>query len=384
MTTSLHLHPLVLVNISDHFTRNASTSSSPALPTIGCLIGFQESQRVSLTDSFDVVTKRNEKNEIVIEEEDVTSKLDLFRRIFPQSELLGWYSTGNEANAADMAVHKQFQTWNESPLFLLLSTTTASDNKSKTKSSSSSSQKDALPISLLQTAMQIVDDVPSAVWTPVSYKIETDDSERVTVDHVLSPAATSSSSSSGPSPTTLDPHVLALHNAISMLRSRMTVVKDFLSQTREGKIPPHHALIREANALCSQLPVLDSAAIDAMFLGELGDSLLMNYLATATKASAAMTGVMSKYAVIAKHNDEGGGSSSSFSTRKHAEMGDVDSIKDPHRYFQQQQRVPAPRLSGLGLGTGTMRHAPGVNVRGGGSQQQQPPQPPSPQGGGRG
>ena len=50
----LTLHPLVVINVSDHFTRARCQSEQPAPRVFGVLIGAQKGRQVEVANSFEV------------------------------------------------------------------------------------------------------------------------------------------------------------------------------------------------------------------------------------------------------------------------------------------------------------------------------------------
>ena len=90
------------------------------------------------------------------------------KQVFPTFDVLGWYSIGDEPTPEDLALHKQFIEYNETPLFMQLS------RKAVTKD---------LPVTIYETNVEIVNNEPVTVWVKASYEIETGEAERVAVDH---------------------------------------------------------------------------------------------------------------------------------------------------------------------------------------------------------
>ena len=100
--------------------------------------------------------------------------------MFPDYEFLGWYGTTNTVKTTEdmdldssdqdptLLIHHQFLTLNESCLCVLLDTASKSSK--------------ALPLNILET---VRDPVTTAVrLEAVSYRMETNDAERVAVGHV--------------------------------------------------------------------------------------------------------------------------------------------------------------------------------------------------------
>lgn len=151
------LHPLVIVNISDHYTRVksqmnppiTSTSSSATInnnnsngvehqqqaPRVyGCVIGVQRGRVVEIFNSFELLydpsTHSLDRSFLEKKQElcmilflffsfnffffylHLELKIDVFqlffsdKKVFPHFYILGWYSTGSDAEESDMHIHK--------------------------------------------------------------------------------------------------------------------------------------------------------------------------------------------------------------------------------------------------------------------------------------
>ncbi|KAG1327330.1 putative COP9 signalosome complex subunit 6a [Cocos nucifera] len=119
------LHPLVIVNISDHYTRvkaqaqYSSSSSAAAAPgagatpnggapppqprVFGCVIGVQRGRTVEIFNSFELLYDpvTNTLDRAFLEK-----KQELYKKVFPNFYILGWYSTGSDAQESDMQIHR--------------------------------------------------------------------------------------------------------------------------------------------------------------------------------------------------------------------------------------------------------------------------------------
>ncbi|KAF8414341.1 hypothetical protein HHK36_002342 [Tetracentron sinense] len=112
------LHPLVIVNISDHYTRVKSqghpahasnngagaTASPPPLPRVfGCVIGIQRGRTVEIFNSFELLYDPSTDS---LDRSFLEKKQELYKKVFPNFYILGWYSTGSDAQESDMQIHK--------------------------------------------------------------------------------------------------------------------------------------------------------------------------------------------------------------------------------------------------------------------------------------
>ncbi|KAL0734878.1 hypothetical protein Bca4012_011088 [Brassica carinata] len=128
------LHPLVIVNISDHYTRVKTQLNPP--PSVcatenngeamlqqpnprvyGCVIGVQRGRTVEIFNSFELLFDPSTQT---LDRSFLEKKQELYKKVFPDYYVLGWYSTGNEAEESDMLIHKALMDINESPVYVLL------------------------------------------------------------------------------------------------------------------------------------------------------------------------------------------------------------------------------------------------------------------------
>ncbi|KAL2501140.1 COP9 signalosome complex subunit 6a [Forsythia ovata] len=120
------LHPLVIVNISDHYTRiksqsqppptssvaNDAVSSPPPPRVFDCVIGIQRSRTVEIFNSFELLNFLMCVRGVIVILGFYGRKLiigvswDADKKVFPHFYVLGWYSTGSDAQETDMQIHK--------------------------------------------------------------------------------------------------------------------------------------------------------------------------------------------------------------------------------------------------------------------------------------
>merc|ERR1719348_1318039 len=117
-TVSVSLHPLVIMNISEHWTRIKAQKGKPE-QVFGALIGKQAGRDIEIMNSFELDFNIIEGN-VVIDRDYYNTKEEQFKQVFSEMDFLGWYSTGDQPSVLDIAVHKQISEMSESPLFLQL------------------------------------------------------------------------------------------------------------------------------------------------------------------------------------------------------------------------------------------------------------------------
>uniref|UniRef100_A0A2K5JA12 COP9 signalosome complex subunit 6 n=2 Tax=Colobus angolensis palliatus TaxID=336983 RepID=A0A2K5JA12_COLAP len=275
-SVSVALHPLVILNISDHWIRMRSQEGRP-VQVIGALIGKQEGRNIEVMNSFELLSHTVEEK-IIIDKEYYYTKEEQFKQVFKELEFLGWYTTGGPPDPSDIHVHKQVCEIIESPLFLKLNPMTKHTD---------------LPVSVFESVIDIINGEATMLFAELTYTLATEEAERIGVDHVARMTATGSGENS-----TVAEHLIAQHSAIKMLHSRVKLILEYVKASEAGEVPFNHEILREAYALCHCLPVLSTDKFKTDFYDQCNDVGLMAYLGTITKTCNTMNQFVNKFNVL--------------------------------------------------------------------------------------
>ncbi|KAI9487392.1 MAG: hypothetical protein EXX96DRAFT_475803 [Benjaminiella poitrasii] len=182
---SISVHPLVLLNISDHYTRtklqNPEVIENGRM--YGALLASQTGREVDIVNTFELPLSHADNNTTVLDKSFLTYKLDqrnahlhlyLIKQVFPQLDFMGWYSIGSVPTEADLQLHEQFLKVNESSLFLQMNPILSNRE---------------FPIDIYESIIDIHQG--RSVFVKSTYKTETEEAERIAVDHVAKPSSTS-------------------------------------------------------------------------------------------------------------------------------------------------------------------------------------------------
>lgn len=120
-TIQVSLHPLVIMNVSEHWTRiRAQQEPESKIVIIGAVIGKQKGRNIEIMNSFELKFD-NIESKVIIDSDYYKTKEQQFKQVFPDFDFLGWYTNGDLPNEVDMAIHQQIiEQIHESPLFLKL------------------------------------------------------------------------------------------------------------------------------------------------------------------------------------------------------------------------------------------------------------------------
>ncbi|KAI8897742.1 maintenance of mitochondrial structure and function-domain-containing protein [Globomyces pollinis-pini] len=266
-TLNLKLHPLVILNISDHFVRFQSQQKNASL-VIGSLMGIQNGRDIEIMNSFELpLTQTNDINIAYFIE-----KQEQYKQVFPTLDVLGWYGVGSAPSQHELKLHQQFFEVNESPLFLQFDATQAVSKDLE------------LPIGIYES---FVDTQTSQIeFTKMSYKIVSEEAERIAVEHVAH------SSTSSEKTNKLVSHLNGQYNAIKMLYSRILLLTQYMKDVQEGILPRDHDTIRKISSLCGRLPAIQGSEFDSEFNKDYSDVVLISYLAMITKSTEELAQVL--------------------------------------------------------------------------------------------
>lgn len=200
------------------------------------------------------------------------------KQVFKNYDVLGWYSTGTEIRKEYSQIQQEIVRYNENPLMLLVSVAFGSVQKE-------------LPLYVYES--NINNTTGSEItWASLTYKIETEESERIVVDQVNRMDKRDGSSSS------LIPQYVTVSNAVGMLIERVDILVNYLEQVKAGKIEPDYKKLREISSLSHRLPAVVSDKFKSDYVNDVNESLIITYLATMTKGINQFNNVVEKYSSL--------------------------------------------------------------------------------------
>jgi COP9 signalosome complex subunit 6 len=258
------LHPLVIMNISEHWTRIRAQLGKSA-QVYGALLGRQKGRNIELCTSFEIKMNpvANEAAEEDIDLEYLNTNIAqckfrttltcvwfklhwsfLFvskvKQVFADLDFLGWYTTGGVPSERDIFLHKQICTINESPVLLKL------DPFGKHTD---------LPVCVYESVIDIVQSQEvKMLFIELEYTLATEEAERIGVDHIAKHTSNAAMVQS-----VVSDHLNAQYSAITLLNNRIRVIYDYVKMVRDDKgVKRNHEILREIQSLCNRLPVMNS------------------------------------------------------------------------------------------------------------------------------
>ncbi|KAJ5075612.1 cop9 signalosome complex subunit 6 [Anaeramoeba ignava] len=268
------LHPLVLINITDHYTR-AKLNEKKEPRVVGALLGTLVGRRVEIHNSFELVYDIVEK-QLVIDTTYFVQKREQFSQVFPEYEFLGWYSSGKDIEQNDIVVHQTLLEFNDNPFYLLFDPKPAENIQE-------------LPITIFESELKIIDGSPKIFFVKTPFKIASNEAERLSIDHVAKFAGVSEKKESQ-----LGAHLKTTHSAVKMLHTKLQVIIKYLGAVSSGKLKPNLAITRQCYSVINKLPAIDSQEFTNQFQKEFNDALLASYLVNITNGTNAINELVDK------------------------------------------------------------------------------------------
>ncbi|KAF7268401.1 COP9 signalosome subunit 6 [Rhynchophorus ferrugineus] len=272
------LHPLVIMNVSEHWTRARAQGDGQVPQVFGALIGKQKGRNIEVMNSFELVFSVIGED-IIIDRDYYNMKEEQFKQVFSDMDFIGWYTTGDTPNNSDIKVHKQICEINESPIMLKLNPY--------------DKNIDHLPVCLYESVIDLVNGEATVLFVSLTYTLATEEAERIGVDHVARMSSTDSGESS-----LVAEHLTAQHSAIKMLHSRVRLVLQYMKAVQNGDLPRNNEILREAYSLCHRLPVVQGLRFRQDFYNQCNDVGLMTYLGALTKSCNDLNQFVNKFNVL--------------------------------------------------------------------------------------
>nr|XP_019047778.1 COP9 signalosome complex subunit 6 [Kwoniella bestiolae CBS 10118]OCF26708.1 COP9 signalosome complex subunit 6 [Kwoniella bestiolae CBS 10118] len=291
---TINLHPLPILNVSDHLNRSQLTSAGPS-KVIGALLGTESNREISIVNSFELILVASDGdvdmgegstsasaniNPNLLNTTFFETRRDQFKQVFPTLDVVGWYSVGDSPTAEDVTLHQQLTEIIDTPIFLLFH-----------PNHSPASQ--ALPVTIYEAALAEggKDNSTEGKFVELAYGIETGEAERIAVDGV-------SRGGMGGEGEEIIANLTTQRNAIRMLYERVAVLLQYITAVINKTAKPDHNILRQVSALVATLPTMDAKEFREELNTEYDDVQLTAYLTTLTKQLNALSEYADKHNLL--------------------------------------------------------------------------------------
>ncbi|KAI0702430.1 COP9 signalosome subunit 6 [Cytidiella melzeri] len=287
---SLDLHPLPILNISEHLTRLKLQKNTNSPFVIGALLGTQNGREVEIVNTFELAMEEDGQT---LDQGFLVARREQYKQVFPSLEFIGWYTVATYPNAQHIALHEQFTAYSSTPLLLILQPSTVFAHATST----SDSLQAPLPFKAFEPTIEIRDRKSRSVFIEANFKIETGEAERIAVDW------TARGGSGG---TSLESHLQTQRAAVKMLHDRILVLVKYITEVVAGSAKTDHTTLRALSALLASLPASEDKNFREEFDTEYEDVQLTAYLSTLTKSANILNDLVDRHVVLTANREDRG------------------------------------------------------------------------------
>ncbi|KAI0639109.1 COP9 signalosome subunit 6 [Trametes polyzona] len=282
---SIALHPLPILNISEHLTRLRLQTRSHVPFVIGALLGTQNGRDVEIVNTFELAMAEDGET---VDHEFLITRRDQYKQVFPSLEFIGWYTVAERPTARHIALHEQFTPYSSTPLLLVMQPSTIF-------AASADASGQSLPLKAYEPTLEIRDRKSRSVFIEAPYNVETGEAERIAVDW------TAKGGSGG---TSLESHLQTQRAAVKMLHDRILLLVKYVTDVIAGSAKKDHATLRALSALIASLPASENSEFREEFDTEYEDVQLTAYLATLTKSANLLNDLVDKHVVLTASRED--------------------------------------------------------------------------------
>nr|CDS34708.1 COP9 signalosome complex subunit 6 [Hymenolepis microstoma]CDS34715.1 COP9 signalosome complex subunit 6 [Hymenolepis microstoma] len=252
---SVIIHPLALLNASEHWMRLKLILDSVNAVAYGGLLGKHNGREVEIHNTFEMVV-----DDMVIDSDYLVDRVEKVRQLYKGLDVIGWYTNGKSLTEKNKTFHFQFTEKYECPYILIL------DPLDKTC--------ERLPFRLYESG---IDSLCQVYFKQVTFKVGNDPIESIGIDLLarvadvakVTPDIDTSDNTDVPGisnpvsqknlskPKEVSETAETLqenHQAVQMLSNRLNVLRDYVDAVIRGELPLNHARLREIRALLVRLP----------------------------------------------------------------------------------------------------------------------------------
>jgi len=262
---SIKIHPLVLLNISQHFTRiraqRQKEGEKQAPPIVaGALLGKTSTRTIEIRESFEVPSQSQNGVVTSIDSEYLLNKEEhLIESKVTEYEIVGWYATGClEPNQGEKNVAKMIVEMKEASLFL--------------KVDPFRSQRDTneMPMTLFEYEA-------NGILSKRAFTLEAKDAEQIAVEDLAGDGSAGQE-----------------FGAAIRLFHRVKILQKYLEDVKNEVLPQDPEILRQVNAMLSQLPSRPENQINESQT----DYSAISSLATITEGSQSLQQLLARFDIL--------------------------------------------------------------------------------------
>ncbi|EDR06575.1 uncharacterized protein LACBIDRAFT_190981 [Laccaria bicolor S238N-H82] len=285
--TTVIVHPLVLLSVTDHHARSISRNSTKRV--VGVLLGQDNGKTINVANSFGIPFEEDERDSKTwfLDHNYIEGMYEMFKKVNARERMIGWYHTGPKLRASDQEINDLFKRFIARPVMVIV------DVRPHTV---------GIPTNAYFGVEEIKDDGTETrkTFLHVPSAIEAEEAEEIGVEHLLRDIKDSTT-------TTLATRVSEQLSSLRGLQSRLSDVQKYLVDVAAGKMPVNHQIVYRLQDALNLLPDLTDSGTTQSFASSTNDQMLVVYLSSLLRAVIALHALVDNKASIGRTDLEEGG-----------------------------------------------------------------------------
>ncbi|KAG7091402.1 hypothetical protein E1B28_010439 [Marasmius oreades] len=305
-STTVIVHPLVLLSVADHHARAGSRNSNKRV--IGVLLGQDNGKTINVANSFGIPFEEDEKDSKTwfLDHNYIEGMYEMFKKVNAKERMIGWYHTGPKLRASDQEINDLFKRYIARPVMVIV------DVRPETV---------GIPTDAYFAVEEIKDDGTETrkTFLHCPSAIEAEEAEEIGVEHLLRDIKDSTT-------TTLATRVTEQLSSLRGLQSRLSDIQKYLAEVAAGSTLVSHQIVYHLQDALNLLPDLSDHETKQGFVTSTNDELLVVYLSSLLRAVIALHGLVDNKASIGRAELGGDDKEKEDkSTKAEAKKGDAKS-----------------------------------------------------------
>ncbi|KAF9450276.1 Mov34-domain-containing protein [Macrolepiota fuliginosa MF-IS2] len=306
-STTVIVHPLVLLSVTDHHARSVSRNSHKRV--VGVLLGQDNGKTVNVANSFGIPFEEDEKDSKTwfLDHNYIEGMYEMFKKVNARERMIGWYHTGPKLRASDQEINDLFKRFIAKPVMVIV------DVRPNTV---------GIPTDAYFAVEEIKDDGTETrkTFLHVPSTIEAEEAEEIGVEHLLRDIKDSTT-------TTLATRVSEQLASLRGLQSRLSDIQKYLAEVAAGTMPVNHQIVYHLQDALNLLPNLTDVDLTQSFTTSTNDEMLVVYLSSLLRAVIALHALVDNKASIGRAEFEEGVEKEEGSAEKKEKEGEKKDTK---------------------------------------------------------
>jgi len=264
--TEVIVHPLVLLNATDHFTR--TTAGDLNKRVVGILLGEEFRGKLDILNSY-AVPFEEDGNVWFLDHNYHEEMYAMFKKVNAREKVVGWYSTGPKIKPTDLEINEKIRRYTPNPVLVIIDVNPSDENEIPT------------------TAYIAVENAPEeksqsrTTFQHLQCEIGALEAEEVGVEHLLRNIRDTTVG-------TVTDRVTAKLTSLKGLKKRMEEMYAYLDDVVKGNLPPNPKIIYNMQTLLNLCADLKVKELVESFSIKSNDSMLAIYAGSLVRSVVAL------------------------------------------------------------------------------------------------